>query len=194
VINYGNMSFTPSFIMRSYALTPAETGLKFGLLAAGLGIVGPMISGPLSDWVSARWPGGGRVWVTTVALGVSPLIAPWVYAAPTAGDFYLRFTVFSLALTMWLPPLYAVMFDQVLPRMRGITASLYIVVSTITGLGMGPYIVGMVSDATGNLGHAILTVNWVAIPIVAMLVVLSLRVRRDHAGLTDRARSAGEPI
>lgn len=194
VINYGNMSFTPSFIMRSYALSPAETGLKFGLLAAGLGIVGPMISGPLSDWVSARWPGGGRVWVTTVALGISPLIAPWVYAAPTAGDFYLRFTVFSLALTMWLPPLYAVMFDQVLPRMRGITASLYIVVSTITGLGMGPYIVGMVSDATGNLGHAILTVNWVAIPIVVMLVILALRVRRDHAGLTDRARSAGEPI
>lgn len=194
VINYGIMSFTPSFIMRSYALNPAETGLTFGLLAAALGFIGPMISGPLSDWVSARWPGGGRLWVTIVALGISPLIAPWVYAAPTANDFYLRFALFSLALTMWMPPLYAVMYDQVLPRMRGITASLYIVVSTITGLGMGPYIVGMVSDASGNLGHAILTVNWVAIPIVAMLLVLASRVRRDHAGLAQRARAAGEPI
>jgi len=62
------------------------------------------------------------------------------------------------------------------------------------GAAGGPYIVGMVSDATGNLGHAILTVNWVAIPIVVMLVILALRVRRDHAGLTGRARSAGEPI
>jgi len=194
VINYGNMSFTPSFIMKSFHQSPAETGLQFGLLAAVLGIVGPMISGPLSDWVSARWPGGGRVWVTTASLGISPLIAPWVYASTTSAEFYLRFVVYSLALTMWMPPLYAIMYDQVLPRMRGVTASTYIVISTITGLGMGPYFVGMVSDATGNLGGAILTVNWVAVPIVAMLVLLAARVGRDQGGLVARARAAGEAI
>ena len=35
IVNYGNMSFTPSFIMKTFGETPAETGLRFGLLAAG---------------------------------------------------------------------------------------------------------------------------------------------------------------
>ena len=194
LINYGVMGFTPSFLMRSYGLSPGITGLQFGLLAAGLGIAGPMISGPLSDWVSGRWPGSGRVWVTIVSLGLSPLIAMWVYHAPTAGDFYLRFTFYSLVLTMWMPPLYATMFDLVLPRMRGLTSSLYIVVSTIFGLGIGPYAVGMISDASGDLGFAILSINWVAPIIVILLLILATRVTRDEAAILPRARAAGEPV
>ncbi|QNA86896.1 MFS transporter [Sphingomonas sp. So64.6b] len=194
LINYGVMGFTPSFLMRSYGLSPGIIGLQFGLLAAGLGIVGPMISGPLSDWVSGRWPGPGRVWVTIVSLALSPLIAMWVYHAPTVGDFYLRFTFYSLLLTMWMPPLYATMFDLVLPRMRGLTSSMYIVVSTIFGLGIGPYAVGMISDATGDLGLAILSINWVAPIIVILLLILATRVTRDEAAILPRARAAGEPV
>lgn len=194
VINYGVMGFTPSFLMKTYHLSPGMTGLQFGLLAAALGVVGPLIAGPLSDRIS----GGrarGRVWVTLFALGLSPLIAFWVYRAPTSGDFYLRFTLYSLVLTMWMPPLYAVLYDQVLPRMRGITASIYLFAMTIIGLGIGPYAVGLVSDAThGDLATAILSVNWVAPPIVVMLVVLALRVDRDQTSLLDRTRAAGEKV
>jgi MFS transporter, Spinster family, sphingosine-1-phosphate transporter len=135
------------------------------------------------------------VWVTLFSLGLSPLIALWVYRAPDAATFYLRFTLYSVVLTMWLPPLYAVMFEQVLPRMRGITSSTYIVVSTITGLGIGPYAVGLISDANhGDLGAAILSINWVAPAIVAMLIALGWRVARDQARLLERTRAAGEPV
>ena len=82
MINYGAMGFTPSFLMKHYGLSPATTGLQFGLLAGALGIVGPLIAGPLSDRINVRFPGAGRAWVTLVSLGVSPLIAIWVYHAP----------------------------------------------------------------------------------------------------------------
>lgn len=194
VINYGVMGFTPSFLMKNYGLSPVATGLQFGLLSAVLGVAGPLISGPLSDRLSGGRP-ARRVWVTLFSLGLSPLIALWVYRAPDAGAFYLRFTLYSVVLTMWLPPLYAVMFEQVLPRMRGITSSTYIVASTITGLGIGPYAVGLISDAThGDLAGAILSINWVAPGIIAMLVMLALRVTRDQARLMERARAAGEPV
>ena len=91
-------------------------------------MVGPLIAGPLSDRINARFPGAGRVYVTLVSLGLSPLIAIWVYHAPTPGSFYARFVLYSLVLTAWLPPLYAIMFEQVLPRMRGITSSIYVIV------------------------------------------------------------------
>jgi fucose permease len=77
--------------------------------------------------------------------------------------------------------------------MRGITASTYIVASTICGLGIGPYIVGMISDANqGDLGKAILTINWVAVPLVLVLVALGFRVKKDEALVVARARAAGE--
>jgi MFS family permease len=193
MINYGSMSFTPGFLMKNFHLSPAKVGLQFGLLAAGMGVVGPMIAGPVSDWVDRVLVGGGRVWLALFAMGTSPLMAIWVYHAPDAMDFYARFVSYSFVLTMWLPPLYAVMYDQVLPRMRGITASTYIIVSTITGLGIGPYWVGMVSDANhGDLGTAIISINWVAVPIVVLLIVMALRVRKDEALVIERAQGAGE--
>ena len=195
MINYGTMGFTPSFLMKHYGLSPSATGLQFGVLAGALGIVGPMIAGPLSDRINARYPGGGRVCVTLVSLGISPLIAIWVYHAPTPAAFYARFVPYSLVLTAWYPPLYAILFEQVLPRMRGITASLYIVVYTLFGIGIGPFVVGMIADANGgNLAAAILSINWVAPAIVVMLIALALRVRRDEAGLIERARRGGEVI
>ena len=195
MINYGTMGFTPSFLMKHYGLSPATTGLQFGLLAGALGIVGPLIAGPLSDRINVRFPGAGRAWVTLVSLGVSPLIAIWVYHAPDPASFYSRFVLYSLVLTAWYPPLYAIMFEQVLPRMRGMTSSLYIIVTTLFGIGIGPFVVGMISDAKGgNLGAAILSINWVAPPIVVMLIALVLRVRRDEEGLLERARRGGETL
>lgn len=195
VINYGVMGFTPSFLMKHYGLSPALTGLQFGVLSAALGIVGPLIAGPLSDRINARFPGLGRVWVTLFALGVSPLIGLWVYHAPSPGSFYARFVLYSVVLTAWMPPLYAIMYEQVLPRMRGITSSTYFLVSTIFGLGIGPYAVGLISDSNGgNLSAAILSINWVAPVIVVLLLLLATCVKRDEERILERARRGGEAV
>ena len=45
--------------------------------AAAIGIVGPMLTGPLSDRINRRYPASGRIWVTLFSLGLSPLIALW---------------------------------------------------------------------------------------------------------------------
>jgi MFS transporter, Spinster family, sphingosine-1-phosphate transporter len=194
-INYGVMGFTPSFLNREYGLSLAQTGVQFGLLAAGLGMIGPIIAGPLSDWLTKRMGGRGRVWLTMFSLGVSPLFGIWTYSAPDTTSFYLRFVGYSIILTLWLPPLYSLLYDLVLPRMRGITTSLFIIITTLLGLGMGPYFVGIVSDRTGgDLGQAIISINVVAPVIVALLVVILLRINREEKTILDRARKGGEPV
>jgi MFS family permease len=194
-INYGVMGFTPSFLINTYGMSPTRTGLTFGFLSAALGVIGPMIAGPVSDWANRRLPAAGRIWVTVFALGLSPLIALFVYRAPDPAQFFLRFTLYSLVLTMWLPPLYSAFYELVLPRMRGTTSGFYTILSTIIGLGSGPYFVGMMSDRNGgDLGGAILTINWVSPLIVLLLIVLALRIRRDEANLLAKARAAGEPV
>jgi MFS family permease len=187
VINYGMMAFNPTFLIQTYDLSLKEAALQFGFISAALGIIGPLIWGPLSDKLHVKFPSSGRAWVALFAMAVSPLLSFWVYFAPTAGDFYLRFVVYSLVLTGWLPPLYAILYEQVLPRMRAITGSVYLLAMTILGLGIGPYLVGMISDATGNLRNAMLSVNIAAIPIAVMLLVIAGRSQRDEAALLDRA-------
>jgi MFS family permease len=194
-INYGVMGFTPSLLNRSFGLSPAETGLQFGLLSAALAMVGPIVAGPLSDWLTARMGGRGRVWLTIFSLGASPVFGIWTYSADDLTSFYLRFTVFSLILTLWLPPLYSLLYDLVLPRMRGITSSIFIIITTLLGLGMGPYFVGIVSDRLhGDLARAIISINVVWLPILVCLFIVLLRVNRDEATVLDRARAGGEQV
>lgn len=190
IINYGMMAFNPSFLMKQYGLTMSEAALQFGLLAATMGIIGPLLYGPLSDKLNLRFPGSGRAYVALFAMGVSPIMSFWVYFAPDALSFYFRFALYSFVLTGWLPPLYAIMYDQVLPRMRGITTSTYLLVMTIIGLGCGPYIVGMLSDATGDLRTAMLSINTAAIPIVMFLLLIAKCAKRDEDKLMERAGGA----
>jgi MFS family permease len=102
-------------------------------------------------------------------------------------DFFWRFLPYSFILTGSMPPLYAIMYEQVLPRMRGLTSSLYLLVMTILGLGIGPYVVGLLSDATGNLRFAMLSIQWVAVPIAVLMVLIARRAERDEQGLLVRA-------
>lgn len=85
--------------------------------------------------------------------------------------------------------------DLVLPRMRGTVMCFYILTMTITGLGLGPYIVGLVSDVNGgDLRRAILSVYWLA-PVLVALVLFVIRYRpRDETTLFERAREAGERV
>ncbi|HSG57552.1 MAG TPA: hypothetical protein VLA45_19030, partial [Paracoccaceae bacterium] len=119
----------------------------------------------------------------------------WAYSAESSGDFYLRFIMYSLILTLWLPPAYALMLGLVLPRMRGITFSTYMIIQTLLGLGLGPYFVGIVADRNGgDLGNAILSINVVVPFIVVLLLVVLVRFRTDEDSIIDRARAGGEPI
>lgn len=194
VVNYGVMAWTPSFIIARHGASPAAVGLVFGALVAGIGIAGPLVSGPVSDWLLARVR-GGRILVTFGALLVSPLLGLWTFSAPDLANFYLRFGLYGFVLTMWLPPIYASFLDLVLPRMRGAVMSFYILTMTIIGLGLGPYAVGLVSDVNGHdLGAAIMSVNWLGPVLVVLALAVIRQLPKDEGRVIERARAAGEAV
>lgn len=194
-INYGIMGFTPSLLIREFGLTTAEAGVQFGLLSAFLATVGALVAGPLTDWLGVKLGGRGMVWLVLGALGISPLFGLWTFSAATTGEFYFRYILYSLILTLWLPPLYTLVLGLVLPRMRGIVFSAYLIIMTILGQGMGPYLVGIVSDRMGGkLALAIMSVNVVAPVIVVLLLIVLKRYKADEASVLSRARAGGEPV
>ncbi len=194
-INYGVMGFTPSLLIRTFGLSTAEVGVQFGLLSALLATVGAIAAGPLTDWLGAKMGGKGMVWLVFVSLTISPFFGLWTYSAENATEFYIRFTFYSLILTLWLPPTYTLILGLVLPRMRGIIFSTYLIIMTLLGQGLGPYAVGIVSDRNGgDLGLAIMSVNAVSPVIAIILIIVLFRYRKDEASVLERARAGGEPI
>ncbi len=194
-INYGIMGFTPSLLIRHFGLSTAEAGVQFGLLSALLATIGAVVAGPLTDFLGKKLGGRGMIWLVLLSLGISPFFGIWTFSAETTTDFYLRYIVYSLILTLWLPPIYTLILGLVLPRMRGIIFSTYLIIMTLLGQGLGPYVVGIVSDRNGgDLASAIITINWVAPVIVALLATVLLRYRGDEDSVLDRARSGGEEV
>ncbi|HEX7760847.1 MAG TPA: MFS transporter [Caulobacteraceae bacterium] len=194
VINYGVMAWTSVYIVTRFKQSLADVGLTFGFLVAFMGIVGPLVAGPVADWLHQRVR-GGRLYVTLASLVASPLLALVVYRADSLAGFYLLFIPFSLATTLWLPPVYATFMDLVLPRMRGSVISCYILTMTIIGLGLGPFAVGLMSDISHHdIAGSILNLYWLS-PFIALLVVfLIVKLPKEEASLIDRARAAGEEI
>ncbi len=194
MVNYSVIAWTPSFLVRTHGLTPLEIGVVIGPLMTVTGIVGPMIAGPISDW-AYRQAKNGRIFVTLFSMSLSPVLGLWAYNAETAFDFYCRFACMTLILSMWMAPVTASLLDSVLPRMRGMLMSLYTLATTIIGLGLGPYLVGLISDANGgNIGEAITSIFWVYPVIILLALLLILRLAKDEALVVERARVAGEPV
>jgi fucose permease len=65
---------------------------------------------------------------------------------------------------------------------------------TIVGLGTGPYLVGLISDLTGQLGTGILAL-YLLTPLILLIMVFAIR-GVDETGKTKiaRALAAGESL
>lgn len=66
-----NFSPRPPLLLGGLAIDPHALRwgvIGFGLMMVGMGVVGPMIAGPISDWVDLVLAGGGRVWLALFAM------------------------------------------------------------------------------------------------------------------------------
>ena len=79
-----------------------------------------------------------------------------------------------------------------LPRMRGTASAAYLLVVTFIGLALGPYTVGRLSVALGDLRAAVLCALGAGIAGAGLLVLASRHIARDEATRLERAEAAGE--
>ncbi|MDB5683235.1 MAG: gudP3 [Sphingomonas bacterium] len=193
MVNYGYTAWVAPYAVQHYNASLGEVGSKIGLVAMFSGGLGTLAGGLIGDRLRRR-SRVGRLWMLAFST-VLPLPMAFVtFAQPSLDSFVLWFLLSSLILTGWLPCCMATLHDLVLPRMRGTATAIFYLGATIFGMGTGPYIVGLVSDTTGSLGGAILTIYSASV-VVWIAVFVGMRyLVRDEDSLIDRARAAGEPI
>ncbi|MEI9989219.1 MAG: MFS transporter [Rhizomicrobium sp.] len=193
ILNYGLTSWAPFYAVTTYKLSLARVGFEMGLVAASAGLIGTYLGGVLADWARRRSP-RGRLYVSLAAMVGSVPIAPAMLAAPTLEIMMAWWLILGTIVTAWLAGLAAATQELVLPRMRGTAAAALTLAMTMFGLGLGPYTVGLVSDTTGNLYVAMLSV-YAAIPLVILCMAVAIRhIAATEANLVALARAAGEPV
>jgi MFS family permease len=146
IVVYGASQWTASFLLRAHHLGTGQAGTWLALLQ-GVGLVGTLLGGLLSDALSRRL-GDPRwyLWVPAVAtFGCLPFQLVGYQAAALAPALAC-FAIATLLGATFFGPSYSVTQSLAPPRMRAVAASVLLFVQTMVGLGLGPWTVGLISD------------------------------------------------
>ena len=191
-VNYAVIFWSLPYAESVLGANKATAGLVIGGGGAAGGFIGINIGGRLADWLRSRNP-SGRVLVILFA-ALAPLIPLAIsFTTESLALFYALVLPMTVLSSLGLAASAATSQDLVLPRMRGMATAAYFLSITMLGLALGPYTVGRISEATGNLGLAVLSLIAV-MPISAVALIMLYRwLPAAEASVWERARAAGEP-
>ncbi len=200
-VTYGVGYWTAPLLMRLHDVSATEVGMYIGLGSALGGLLGVTLGGVMGDKFKQRHP-AGRLLVGYIAVfGTAPLVLWMVYTESLYMAFALNF-VHHLFSAAWpgIPPSTAA--DLVLPRMRAVAGAYYILINTMLGLALGPYMMGQLSDTFASNGMdsaeslraAIACTLLIFIVTLILLTLAWKHLPKDEASRLERARALGEDV
>lgn len=174
--SYTINAWAPSFFVRTYGWSIAETGYAFGLTIVISGMSGVIAGGLLGDYLCSRQIRSARVQL----MGFAMLAAcPLTILAPLMPNPYwalllLGGITFFITMTIGTGP---AALQEILPsRMRGTVNALAVLFVNLVGLGLGPTCVGLLTDYVfadaSRLNHALA----VSLPGMMLLSLLFSRL------------------
>lgn len=179
--------WSPTYALRTFELTTAQVGLGLGLaLGIGSGIV-MIATGRAGDLAARRHAAGPLL----VAIAGQLLSLPFLWLALTTHSFEAFCGFFAVAYgAMACGGAMVVTATQaVVPsRLRGVAATLLVMMATLAGLGLGPALVGLFSDmmpalaADERLRRALLAgMVFNLLGVIGLIIAVRLRGRRAAA-------------
>jgi hypothetical protein len=126
------------------------------MISLVLGGIGMMSGGYLCD-LARRIPPAGRIIFACTTSAIFATASGIQLLTNSVYLFYLAFSIATFFVPMWFGLILATTQDLVAPRLRGAAFAALTLGTVISGLGLGPYTVGLTSDSTGNLRAAMLT-------------------------------------
>jgi len=139
-------AWAPTYVLRTFHLSIAAVGLGLGLaLGVGSGLV--LIAG---GWVSDRLTRRAPAAAIYVAAAGQLLFIPPLLLALGQRDFPVFCAIYAAAygLVLMNGPLNIAATQSAVPaQVRGTAAALLVMASTLVGYGIGPPLIGAISDA-----------------------------------------------
>ena len=158
-LGYGKGLWTISFFIRSHGLSTTEAGLSMAVVLGLAGVAGTWLGGKLADKFGAR---DKRHILTFPAYGMA-VAAPVLFLGYLTEDWRVAVALLVLPTMLnaaYYGPAYGCVQGLVQPRARAVAASIMLFGQNLIGLGLGPFLFGVLSDALQPLAGQE-SVRWV---------------------------------
>ena len=187
LVEYGTNQWLPSYYVRQFSLPLSEVGFRYGLAVALGGIPGSVLGG----WVAARLHRGDVRWLVwfpmlmymvALPIGLSMLLASRPDTALMLNGCY-SFAIFTTNGALW-----GACFVHVPASMRATTSAITLLVAGVTGLSLGPALVGVISDFLSARGGAhslqlsLVAVETLALGVIVPLLLAARYLARERQG------------
>lgn len=184
LVSYSFFIWTPALFVRTYGFNPAQVGLWFGLIVMIFGTAGAFFGGWMSDYLARRGHTDAHLKVAAygfIGCGVFGALAP-LMPHP------------ALALVLLIPAMFlsntpyacaGTAIQLITPnRARAQVTAIYITLISLVGLGVGPVVVGMMtdlvfSDDPAGVRFSMAVVVGLSAPIMFTLIQIARRPYRE---------------
>ncbi|MFP5306056.1 MAG: spinster family MFS transporter [Gammaproteobacteria bacterium] len=144
--SYGTTAWIPTYFIRTHGWSAAQIGIVFGLLVTVFSSAGIIFGGRLVDRRVKRGEPDAALRVGVLAAVLTMLGGALYLLAPngTLAAIALVPPVFALAMPFGAAP--AALQEIVPNRMRGQTTAVYLFMTNMIGLGIGPTAIALFTD------------------------------------------------
>ncbi len=168
---YAHQTWIPAFLMRTYHMTAGQVGAQYSAVTGPTTIVAILLGGLINDWLLRR-DKRAPLWIIAASFGLG---VPASLAFLLVHDFHLALglsILMTLAGGLWTGPAYAVVQSLAGPKLRALTAAIFMMIVNIVGLGLGPVAGGVLSDLFApHFGAASLTASLCALTLCGAIAV-----------------------
>jgi MFS family permease len=193
VMSFAQIAWGPTYFMRIHHMGVGAFASYYGLLMGVGGTIGLLAGGAWSDAWTRRGVLASPARVNLIAV---LLQGPFLVAGYLSKDLAWALTFYGCGVIIltFTGGLQSATFQRITPpRMLGSVTAIYLIFANLVGGGLGPLLVGGLSQhfaaGGGALGQALAIVAVLTLPPSALLIFLALK----PLGRSEQALSAQNP-
>jgi predicted MFS family arabinose efflux permease len=182
------VSWLPSYFARTFTLSPAQIGAGIGLSVGFPFAIGTMLGGQFSvRWVRKSQSWALRFAAVTLACGLPLYVSAFFASTPMMAFAPLFFSMLLFA--AGVGPVYLSIQDMVAPQARATAVALVGLAASVVGQGLGPVMIGAISDWMLRLDPAANSLRMALIGVSLPLLLTSLLYWMLARRIDDRTAS-----
>jgi MFS family permease len=188
MIGWGFPVWMPALLARNYHMGSSEIGIWVGMVIGVVGAAGITTGGYVFDRFLLNKEHIQAYVMAVVHLATIPLAALFALASNKYVSL-AAMTAFVFIFNSTQGGVFALLQRLVKPNMRATALSLVMLLANLVGLGFGPQLIGILSDAWAgsygarSLGMAMAAALLVLLPAAYFFVALARTVRKDLAAV-----------
>jgi predicted MFS family arabinose efflux permease len=148
--SFGVNTFLPAFFSRNHGLDAAQAGLVFGTISGIASLIGTLMGGYVSEWLARR----DQRWLLGFPALGSVIGAPLFVLGLLSGNLAVAIPVMLVGAFFFytaMGPAVATVHSSLDSYSRATGSALFLLLVHMIGQGLGPPLVGVVSDNASSL-------------------------------------------